>query len=129
MSWRARHGQWVAFYLKDDPYNEKLIFLAKQGCARTRSGKLLGIYHRAKRHDDVVLIPPDAPEQVQGGWLDERVMLVDKHMGANIPMTQNGRYYEGCYFYRDVVEDLEPVLDRADLPPGRYVPPGFQFRP
>jgi hypothetical protein len=127
--WRPRHGQWVSCYLKADPYAEKLEFLATNGCARTRSGKLLGIYQRAMRHSDVVMIPPDGPEQVQGGWLPERIALVDKHMGADIPMTHQGRYYQSCYLHRDAVENLEPVADRADLPPGRYVPPGFEFVP
>lgn len=123
--WRPRSGQWTVFLLNGDLTGERLRWLVAHGAATSRNGKLVGIYQRYQRSTTVLLNgepqgPPTTPE---------RIVLVHRATGDNLVLQDERRCVDPAYVLREQAIELEPVLDRADVPPGRKMRPGFVFRP
>lgn len=93
---RMRHGQWVLFTCPAG--------LDLPGAHTTASGRHVGIYQRA----GVDALGRKTPEQIVPVQPD----------GKNVRVLQEGEAVIPLIAPEDV-PDLEPLLDRADLPPGR----------
>jgi hypothetical protein len=114
-----RHGQWVLF--------TKIAVGEIAAAHRGAAGKVVGIYQRA------------ASDPLTGQERPAHIVPVDAN-GANLMFPISG-FPAGttpageaagvarCILLLDQVSDVEPLLDRADLPPGRVLNPEFQLRP
>jgi hypothetical protein len=125
-SLRFREGQWVLFLLREDYSGDHLRDLLAQGVATGRNGKLLGIYQHYQTTPEVLL----NGERQGPSELPERLRLVDRERGQALDIVMEyGIVVKDAWIYREDAVELEPVLDRADIPAGRYVAPGHVFRP
>ena len=104
-----RDGQWVCF-----ESNLPTV-------ARTRKGKAVGLHHKARTArlgDKIVPVPA-------------QIVPVDEH-GLSIPLGPGTfEALQHLTYAAHEVRQLEPILDRADIPAGRLkgVPESWQPRP
>lgn len=122
---RPRTGQWVCLLIRNDFTGERLRWLVAHGAATSRNGKLVGIYQRYQSSPTVLL----NGERQGPAATPERIVLVDRVKGSNLVLRHEERIVDPAYVLREEATELEPVLDRSDVPPGRKVRPGYVFRP
>lgn len=94
-----RSGQWVKF---------RLVGVTVPATAHaTRDGFLVGIYQHAGK-------------DATGEWADERIILQGSD-GKNVSAMVGDDIVSALSFspFADSVRELQPLLDREDLPPGR----------
>jgi hypothetical protein len=102
-----RHGQWVKF----DVPEASVVMLDK--AHKAKDGKYVGIFQNSKT---------DTFDEL----LEQHVVAV-KEDGSDAVFF-DGEKVHRCSFNPAILINLEPLLDNADLPPGRIVREGFSLR-
>jgi hypothetical protein len=102
-----RHGQWVKFSAVG--FDDQL-----EAAHRAKDGKVVGIFQR--EHTDSF-----------GDKINICVIPVNE-AGTNLPFF-DGEKVHTVMIVSSALSSIEPLLDMADLPPGRQIHPDFKLRP
>lgn len=130
LSYKPRGGQWVAFDLAD---KDKQIQLAAAGAHAARDGGLVAI-HRPGYFSVGVEHQRGGGQGVErsgGEYVPPALVLVDSN-GHNFALPQRNAQGHGTWvdvhFHpgNPAVQNLRPVTDLLDMPPGRVVAEGWR---
>ena len=99
-----RHGQWVKFRLEVPKAHV------------TADGLTVGIYQKAGKDPLTEVAMPAC-------------VVAVKQNGNNVRLLNDEGDLVLASFDPAMLPDLQPLLDKADLPPGRVMAPDFKLRP
>ena len=114
-----RPGQWLKFLLAPEKAAESRA-LAALGAHVTPDGYFVAIYAPRHTGNNVTVTRPDGTH-ADSDTLPERLMVCDAR-GHNVPTVVRQKdgsdTLANVYFALADVVDLQPLTDRAHLPPG-----------
>lgn len=132
MTWKPRGGQWCLVRLRDPA---RMVALAQQGAHVARDGSLVAIHVGAHFAPGVVVKRSDGKIEQQPGEQVPAKLVIVHGDGNNLPWgRRNGQGHletVDVWFHpaSPEIATVRPLLDKADMPPGRVVDPDWQPTP
>ena len=126
--WSPGNGEFCLLRLKDVG---KQAALVQQGAYACKDGSLVCIHTAAHRSSPSSIKRADGSVEMSPGEYQPARLMLMMESGSNFPVLvrfPNGHAAaQNVFFYPDSpsIAELRPLMDKADLPPGRVVHPDW----